>query len=276
MHITSAMREQFLDQGYLVVENVVPQGACDDVIQAICEFENLNLDDPASWYEKDRAGHGIIPLHHHQALWNIRQLPSLHAVFSQLYQEEKLWVSMDRVSFKPAWNELCSGWQRSAVHWDCDPWHFDRLSIQGLVYLTDTEMDQGPFACVPKIYQNLTGYLREHEEDENRRRPIYGALDLIPVPAPAGALVLFNRLMPHTSLLNKSQDTRFVQYVAMDQIPADHYEVLRAERIEEWKERIPPQWAINQKVAGQQIPEPGPAAELSELGRKLAGIDEWI
>ena len=97
--IAKEQREAFLDQGYLVVPDVVPQVLCHGAIDAILDYTGVALDDQSSWYEGNYARHGIIPLHHHQAFWDIRQLPAIHRLFRDIYGTEKLWVSMDRASY---------------------------------------------------------------------------------------------------------------------------------------------------------------------------------
>ena len=79
--------------------------------------------------------------------------------------------------------------------------------------------------------------------------------------------------MPHTSRLNTSNAHRFVQYVTMQ--PATTDEDDRQQRITEWQHKLPPDWAIRQRIAHQQIPEPGNPAKLTELGEKLVGVKKW-
>lgn len=265
-------REQFLDQGYLVVENVVPADLCERVVEAILGFTGVRLDDASTWYQPGFAGLGIVPMHHHQALWDVRQHPAVYETFRELYGQDDLWVSMDRAGYKPPASEATSDWQRAPVHWDCDAWTFDALGMQGLVYLTDTSEDQGAFCCVPSIYRNLEAWREAHAHDDDRRHPKVDEGDIIPVSGGAGSLVVFHRLMPHTNGLNTSPRPRFAQYVTMS--PADG-EAERETRVEQWRDNMPPQWALRQKVAGQLVPEPGGPAHLTELGRKLVGVDAW-
>ncbi|HIG44777.1 MAG TPA: hypothetical protein EYQ14_30200, partial [Gammaproteobacteria bacterium] len=261
------------EKGVLVVPDVVPEPMRSEVISAIIEFSGISLADAATWYQPNFAGHGIVPLHHHQALWNVRQYPEVHEIFSDLYDSNRLWVSMDRVSYKPPASPVSRDWSQSPVHWDCDPWQVNEISLQGLVYLTDTQEDQGAFACVPSIYADLDNYLAAHKNEKNRREPKFEARDLISVAGSAGTLVIWNRLMPHTSGLNRSGEHRFVQYVAMQQTST--LEENRQQRIREWKNKMPPEWAIHQRIGHQLIPEPGLPAVLSELGEKLVGLRRW-
>ena len=266
--VSKAQRESFLREGYLVVPDVVPPDLCRSVVDAILGFTGVRRDDPTTRY----AGLGIVPLHHHQALWDVRQHPAVYEAFCDLYQDKALWVTMDRVGYKPPASDATMDWQRAPVHWDCDAWTFRGLGLQGLVYLTDTTEDQGAFSCVPSIYKNLQTWLNAHADDEDRRHPDVDEDDIVPVAGSAGSLVVFHRLMPHTNGLNKSPRPRFAQYVAMNPV-GDETE--RLARIRQWRDKMPPEWALRQKVAGQQLPEPGEPARLSELGRRLVGLEPW-
>lgn len=272
MHVSQADIDQFEEEGYLVVPGVVPLELCERVIEAILQFTGVDLENPDTWYSKRRAGHGIVPLHHAQPFWDVRQLPALHEVFTALYGTPRLWVTMDRASYKPPASPETRGWSREPIHWDCNPWRFKGPSIQGLVYLTDTEKDQGAFSCVPSIYKNLASYCRNHEEGSSAHHPDVDDSDLVAVEGQAGSLVVFNRLMPHTSRLNESAAHRFVQYVTMKLVTDDE---ARQQQVREWRGKLPPQWAINQQLPDQQIPEPGEPASLTALGRRLVGVDSW-
>lgn len=265
-------RQAFLECGYLVIPGVLPLDLCQRVVDAILAFTGVRLDDRATWHPQRFAGLGVVPLHHHQALWDVRQHPAVYEVFRELYGREDLWVSMDRAGYKPPASDGTKDWDRAPIHWDCDPWSMDELSIQGLFYLTDTSEDQGAFSCVPSMYRNLGTWRADHAEDENRRYPRVAEQDVVAVAGGAGSLVVFNRLMPHTNGLNRSPRPRFAQYVTMS--PAGGT-AERAIRVEQWQKNMPPQWAIRQKEAGQLIPEPGSPARLTELGRKLVGVDSW-
>jgi hypothetical protein len=272
MMITNEQKEIFRDQGYLVVPDVVPVALCQRVIEAILEYTGVDPEKRDTWYQDNYTGHGIIPMHHHQALWDIRQHPPVHKVFSELYDDEKLWVSMDRASYKPPAQEETSGWEQAPVHWDCDPWRPVQFSLQGLVYLTDTREDQGAFSCVPLIFKNLESWCEAHLKDTDRRHPLVSDNELIAVGGKAGSLLVFNRLMPHTGRLNKSSSHRFVQYVTMQPVSDEQQ---RLQRVADWRDKMPPEWAINQKIPEQEIPEPGESALLTELGKKLVGVATW-
>ena len=128
----------------------MPKELCERSTAALCDFIGVDPNDPTTWRNYVTHGHGIIPLHHHQALWDVRQLPQLHELFSAIYQTPKLWVTFDRGSFKVPSSYHESGFRMDAVHWDGDPRATEDLAVQGLVYLTDTPAEQGAFAMVPE------------------------------------------------------------------------------------------------------------------------------
>jgi hypothetical protein len=270
--ISESDKQRFFDQGYLLVEDVVPESLCAAVRSTICEYFGMTEDDPGSWPERQSHGHGIVPIHHRQALWDLRQHPAVHQTFAALHGTEALWVTTDRVSFKTRDPGATEQEPAEAIHWDGNPTRLDSLSIQGLVYLTDTTADQGAFCCVPKLYRHLDGYLEMHPDHAESRRPLVDPKDIEAIPGPAGSMVLWHRKMPHSSSVNLTDRPRWVQYVAMDPVGDDE---ARHQRIAEFSDAMPPKWAIVQNVPGQELPEACGAAQLSELGRRLVGVDAW-
>ena len=269
----SAARTKLLEQGYLLVEDVVPIALCEAVVEATARCMGIAPGDPDGWYRNCRPGHGIVPLHHGQALWNVRQWPRVHAVFRELLEEEALWVSMDRVSCKVPAAGWDGGHRVSPLHWDTDPRRPRRTEFQGLVYLRDTAEDQGAFCCAPGVYANLPDWVAGRSVAEARAAVNGGETPILRLGGPAGAMVIWHRQMPHSSGSNDGALPRWVQYVTMDVAGS---EAERLERVRLFEERRPPDWAVRQKVPGQLIPEPGPAAELTALGRRLVGLDRWM
>ena len=147
--LTEAMKAELAENGYLVVDGVVPKPLCDSVIAAVASFLGVDPGAPSTWGVAH--GHGIVPLHHHPTLWEVRQHPAVHAVFAELYGSRALWSSVDRASFKPpAGNDAV---RVSRLHWDADPRQpKETAGYQGLVYLTDTNADRprttGVLSCL--------------------------------------------------------------------------------------------------------------------------------
>lgn len=268
----SSARSELFEHGFLVVDDVVPPEFCEAVVEDTAAFLGIEPDDPATWYANCSPGHGIVPLHHGQALWNVRQWPGVHTLFEELYDDEALWVSMDRVSFKPPAAGWAGGDRTSPLHWDTDPRRPRRAEFQGLVYLRDTTEEQGAFCCAPDVYANLPEWVADRSVAEARAAVNESATPRRRLGGRAGSMVIWHRQMPHSSARNDAGLPRWVQYLTMD-VAGDEAE--RLDRVRLFEEKRPPGWAVRQEVPGQLIPEPGPIAELTPLGRRLVGLDAW-
>jgi hypothetical protein len=260
----------FQEHGYLAVPDVVPQENCQAAITEMCAFLEVDQEDPKTWYRKHLGSNGIVPIHHPQAFWNNRQHPKIHQVFSELYGTDALWVTMDRASFKPPFRpQLFRKRDDCWLHWDVNPRKDKNLTLQGLIYLTDTEANQGTFEGIPSIYRSLETWLRQHKmlyPLETKVQP----KDIVGVSGRVGTLVIWNALLPHRSGLNHVEKPRFVQYIAMNPVGSEQE---RQERVKFWKERrVPKCW---RGWRYQIEPEPGEPASLDDLGRKLLGLDGW-
>ena len=97
------------EHGYLVVPDVVPQEVCEAARLDIMRYLGL---DPAAPVEDhyakvlaaDRGG--FVNLNQSQALWDTRQSPRLHQVFSEIHGTQQLSVSMDVVHMKLPFREI--------------------------------------------------------------------------------------------------------------------------------------------------------------------------
>jgi hypothetical protein len=215
---------------------------------------------------------GVVPLHQPQAFWDLRQLPGLHALFAGLLGTERLWVSMDRASFKPGGRRLAN---ESQLHWDLNPREWlGRLHLQGVLCLTDTAAGQGGFECSPGLFRALPEYLARHPTagkagayDGER---VKGSWPTVAVEAKAGDIIVWSSLLPHRSGPNRSDRDRLAVYITY--FP-EGSESERRERIANWSERRAPAWWRKWPV--KNAPEPGPPAELTPLGKKLLGLERW-
>ena len=250
MTLTEAMAAALAERGYVVVDDVVPQPLCEAVIDAVASFLGVDPDDPSTW--RAAHGHGIVPLHHHQALWEVRQHPAVYAIFRRLYGSPSLWSSVDRASFKPPAGD--EPFRVSILHWDADPRQpKETAGYQGLVDLTDTDDDQGAFCCAPDVLSRsarLAGRTPGRRDGRlGRRDPQCAAR----VGGKAGSLLVWSRSMPHSSARNDGRRPRWVQYVTMS--PAKGEEAERLRLAADFRTKSAPAWALPQKVPGQQDPD---------------------
>ena len=269
------------ENGYVIIHNAVPQENLDRLIKVLWDFQEMNPDDPTTWYrEPDRLNGmpelnrgGMIEIYHHQALWDNRQHPRVYGAFADILGTEKLWVTIDRANInvpaRPDW--VFKGF----IHWDIDtslrPLPFE---LQGVLSLADTVAGQGGFQCVPGFPKRFEEWLKTQPADRDPWRPDTTNLEVKPIPAKAGDLLIWNSMLPHGTSQNRSDKPRLAQYISM--FPAKEQDTaLREERVRSWRERLPRvgmafpgdprNWEQNHRTT----------AELTELGQKLLGLKSW-
>ena len=267
-------KKDFAREGWGVASGIVPSENVRRAIDAICAFHGIALGDPTTWYCIPPAAWDIVPVHHAQAFWDNRSLPRVHRAFAEILGTTKLWVSMDRGGFKPPARGHPDYDRVPAVHWDAKPRDRVRETVpwlQGMIFLTDTAPEAGPFECVPSLYRDAANWLATHP-DPRDDEPDIGRREVVRVTGKAGDLLVWNALLPHRSGRNDGSSPRITQYVSMR--PAESGKEA-AERVALWRERrVPPCWRSFPPTVMDPEPGEGPA-HLSALGRKLLGLDSW-
>jgi Phytanoyl-CoA dioxygenase (PhyH) len=271
----------FHEHGYVVVPNIVPQENCDAVIDALWTFLEMDRDNPDDWYRPPLKRGGMLEMYQHQAMWDNRQHPRMHRVFSELFGTEKLLVSVDRVNMNPPVREDKPEYDhKGMMHWDTDVTYAATapLRVQGVLYLADTTEETGGFCCAPG-HQNTVREWAKTVTPGSGERPDMSDITLKPIVAPAGSLVIWDTLLYHGNGRNVSGKPRLAQYISMWPAPdvplTEAQEASRQDRIRRWQERLHPDapWAPGDPRAWE--PTHGKTAELSQLGRKLLGLDLW-
>ena len=175
----------------------------------------------------------MVEIYQHQALWDNRQYPKVHQAFSEIWETEKLWVSLDRANMKPPSRKDKPDWQNEGmIHWDTDTSVLKvPFGVQGVLYLTDTSEDPGGFQCVPEFHNLFEDWVKSQPEDRNPRRPDLEGLEVKSIPGKAGDLLIWHRLLAHGNGHNLSNRPRLAQYITMS--PSEgRKEEERKERIE--------------------------------------------
>lgn len=207
------------EQGYLVLPDVIGRETCEAACAAVYEFLHMDADDPDTWYTADERRHQImVQFFRHPALNKIRESSAIHHIYRQLWQQDHLWMSTDRVSFSPPER---SGWQFPGpkLHWDADLKAPLGFNTQGLVYLTDTAENQGAFTCVPGFHNKIDDWLNSLPSDKNPQQQDWQQWPTKPIAAKAGSLIVWHHALPHGSSPNKASTPRIVQYVNMRPLP---------------------------------------------------------
>lgn len=215
MALLNAKQQQFWQEnGYVVVADVVPQPLLAAVICTIEKFLGKSMDNPNDWYREPMYPGGIINMNQHQALWDTRQYPRVHAAFSDIWGTEKLQVSQDRTNMNPPTGPL---WDHSGtIHWDMLSTERPiSLKVQGVLCLSDTAADQGGFQCVPGFHRHLEAWAQSQPPDRPPRHPDTRGMDIRDVPAAAGDLIIWHSALPHGNSRNRTDRPRLCQYITM-------------------------------------------------------------
>jgi hypothetical protein len=271
----------FAANGYLIVHDAVPKANCDAVVNAIFAFLEMDPNNPEDWYRAPHRTNGMVEIYHDQALWDNRQHPNMHAIFSELYGTEKLLVSEDRAGFKlprhPAHPKYDD---KGFVHWDTDTREWPQpFQVQAVLSLTDTTTEMGGFCCIPGFHKDLDKWIATQPADRSPYAPDLQALPagmaVTPIPTRVGDLVIWDTLLAHGNGHNVSDRPRFAQYITM--FPAERFDAdAVAARIERFNLRVqPPDARAFPGDPRQREARQGAPPRLTSLGRKLLGIDPW-
>lgn len=272
----------WIHNGYVVIKNAVPKDQVKSTADFLWEFEDKNPNDPTTWYKnpynememKELVGTGMVEVYNNQHLWNNRQMPKVYDAFVDIWGTEKLWVTIDRANLN---FPIRPGHEYKAfIHWDYDP-ETKPQNVQGVLALANqTDENMGGFQCIPELYRTYDTWKLTQPADRNRFIPDISAFEdqIVKVKLEAGDLLIFNSLLPHGIRANRSEKVRIAQYISMMPAEEDN-EPLRQWRINSWKHRIAPtgyafpgdprNW--EQQIYGTAV--------LSDLGKKLVGLEKW-
>ncbi|MDA9233279.1 phytanoyl-CoA dioxygenase family protein [Flavobacteriaceae bacterium] len=273
----------WMHNGYIVIKNAIPKDQAKATADFIWEFDEKDPNDPSTWYAKPRAemkmkelaGTGMVEAYNHQALWDNRQTQKVYDAFVDVWGTEKLWVTIDRVNlnFPQRPGEEKEGF----IHWDYDP-ETRPQNVQGVIALAD-QMDEsmGGFQCIPWLYRNYDTWKLTQPEDRHRFQPNLDSLQdkLVKVLMEAGDLLIFNSTEPHGIRPNRSgKKVRIAQYISMMPAEEENQE-LKDWRINSWKNRVAPVGYAFPGDPRNWEQEKYKTAELSKLGKKLLGLENW-
>ncbi|MEU5580701.1 phytanoyl-CoA dioxygenase family protein [Streptomyces huasconensis] len=282
--------------GYVVVKQAIPAEAAKNLLDFAWEFQGLDRGRPETWYEErefrsdlDRELHvyGFVEAYHHQLIWDSRQTRRVYDAFTDVWDCEELWVTLDRLNLNPPnvknrSRSLIAPTERGFdinLHWDVDTTlGVLPQRVQGIIALDDTRDEHGGFQCCPELFRRFDRWKALQPDDRDPIRPAIDR-DEMPVVRPeleAGDLLIWNGLLAHGVAPNTSASgVRAVQYLSM--MPAlETHEELRRSRVESWRTLATPDW--NATLLGDRDKHESlryGTATLNDLGEKLLGLTSW-
>lgn len=273
----------WVHNGFVVVKNAISKDQAADTATFLWEFEDKDPNDQATWYTapraeiemKELAGTGMVEVYNNQHLWNNRQIPRIYDAFVDIWGTEKLWVTIDRANLN---FPIRPGYQyKGFIHWDYDP-ETNPQNVQGVLALADqTDPEMGGFQCIPELFRTYHTWKLTQPANRDRFKPDITQFkdQIVKVPLEAGDLLIFNSCQPHGIRPNLSNNkVRIAQYISMMPAEEDNQE-LKEWRINSWRHRIAPEGYAFPGDPRNWEQEKYPAAELSELGKKLLGLAQW-
>ncbi len=273
----------WLENGYVIIKNAVPREQALETAKFIWEFDEKNPNDPQTWYTAPRAemqmkelgGTGMVEVYNNQYLWDNRQTQRVYEAFADIWGTEKLWVTIDRANLN---FPLRPGFEyKGFIHWDYDP-ETKPQNVQGVLALAD-QMDEemGGFQCIPELFRTYDTWKLTQPEDRDHFKPDTSAFEgkFVKAKLEAGDLLIFNSSQPHGIRANNSKDkVRIAQYISMMPAEEDN-EAMRDWRVNSWKNRIAPEGYAFPGDPRNWEQTKYERAELSELGKKLLGLEKW-
>jgi hypothetical protein len=219
--------DQWHNKGYVIIREAVPREDCSKTIDLICEFLNIQIDDPSTWYEPHPARQGImVQMFQHPQLEKNRRSATIRAAYEELWNRMDLWCSADRVSFNPPENEHWK-FPGPRLHWDVSLELPIPFGLQGLLYLSDTASNQGAFTLVPGFQHRIEEWIHSLPPGADPRTQNLYELGATPIAANAGDFIIWHQALPHGSSPNTSHLPRIVQYI--------NYAPIDAEAKKKWK-----------------------------------------
>jgi len=147
--------------GYVIIKNAVTPQDCAASRKAIMDYLEMDEVDETTWYKESGSMQGImVPLYRNAAIDKNRNSPVIKRAFEQLWNRTDLIVTTDKCGFNPP--ETASFKYRGiGLHWDVSLATPIPFGTQGILYLTDTAVNQSTLTVVPGFQNNIQTGLKE-------------------------------------------------------------------------------------------------------------------
>jgi hypothetical protein len=268
--------------GYVIVKNAVPAENVQRLVDLLWEFQEMDPNDPTTWIKPQLRDNqmtelnysGVVEIYNHQCLWDNRQYPRVYDAFVDIWDQEELWVKIDRANHNPP-NRGVRRFE-GFIHCDVNTTLVPLpIGVQGVLSLVDTDPEIGGFQCVPELFRTFDEWAKTQPSDRDGWAPDTAGFAIVNVPMKSGDLLIFNSLLPHGIRPNRSENrVRMAQYISMRPAEESHTE-LRAWRIRSWRDREPQQGYAFPGDPRNWEQTRYETAKLTTLGEKLLGLRSW-
>lgn len=207
------------ENGYVIVSGAAPPEACAALERAIYEHLGASPQDPESWYALGLAQGIMVALHRAPGIAEIHAAPRIHKAFAQLAGTADLVMTADRCGFN-APVRPDAPYRGPRLHLDLDDFTPPITpGLQGIVYLTDTDAQQGAFRCVPGFQHRIDAWLSSLPSGADPTLEDLEAFGPRSIAAGAGDLIIWSAALPHGPQPNTAARPRIVHYLTMYPTP---------------------------------------------------------
>lgn len=297
--------------GYMVIPNILSSDECkiyqEQIWDELKYVSNNEFDyyNESTWpnYELFNPKYSMLlhqnSLGHMQAIWNLRQHPSIYGVFEKLYNVsvDELLVSFDGLAIllppEKTNKQFIENDNFEWFHTDQSSKKLDRHCIQSMITLYDIEEGDSTlnvlegshlyhqsFFADNNIVNNSDWYLlKDNEKDYFLNKNCTNKK----IVAKAGSLILWDSRLIHQaikpSITRPNQNTRMVIYICMmprSTITFNNKKILKLKQKAFNKLRITNHWANSVFLFPKQINNNLNSIHqpiLNNIGKRLAGFD---
>lgn len=212
----------FRQNGYVILPMSITAEAALATQNAIWDFLGMSPGESSTWYRPHPARQGLmVQFSDHPALNQNRESHRILKAYQQLYGSVEIYKTIDKVSFNPPVipNHHFMG---SPLHWDVSLKLPIPFRLQGLIYLSDCNENDGAFHCVPGFHRHIEKWMDGLPAGANPREVALQTLSPVPVTGKAGDMVIWHQTLPHCATPNLGTTPRMVQYLSY--FPKDYKE----------------------------------------------------
>ena len=148
--------------GFVVVRQAVPAINVERLVSFLWEFQEMDPNNQDTWaggqlrthVMKELNNSGMVEVYNHQTLWDNRQCQRIYDAFVDVWDDERLWVSIDRANLNTPNRDgrAFSGFIHTDIDTTLEPLP---VNVQGVLSLVNSDTETGGFQCVPELFRTF-------------------------------------------------------------------------------------------------------------------------